>query len=92
MVEDIIYNLCNNIDILETNKKIIAYKGTSSNLILSTNYIFYDRVVAPKLFNFASDSSLLIRVFRSRSFFGRLLLRAFEILQLCSFSLKNFRH
>jgi len=30
MVEDIIYNLCNNIDILETNKKIIEYKGTSS--------------------------------------------------------------
>jgi len=26
MVEDIIYNLCNNIDILETNKKIAEYK------------------------------------------------------------------
>ena len=31
MVEDIIFNLSNNIDILETNKRIIAYKGTSSN-------------------------------------------------------------
>ncbi len=38
MVEDIIYNLCNNIDILETNKKIIEYKGTSSN---SQNYLSY---------------------------------------------------
>ncbi len=38
MVEDIIYNLCNNIDILETNKKIIEYKGTSSN---SQNFLSY---------------------------------------------------
>lgn len=33
MVEDIIYNLCNNIDILETNKKIIAYKEQNKDQI-----------------------------------------------------------
>jgi hypothetical protein len=39
MVEDIIYNLCNSIDILETNKKIIAYKGTHHQINLKNHFI-----------------------------------------------------
>lgn len=33
MVEDIIFNLCNNIDILETNKQIAAYKEANKEFI-----------------------------------------------------------
>ena len=38
MVEDIIYNLCNNIDILETNKKIAEYKEVNKAQIAKNKH------------------------------------------------------
>ena len=38
MVEDIIYNLCNNIDILETNKKIAEYKDINKAQIAKNKH------------------------------------------------------
>jgi hypothetical protein len=57
MVEDIIYNLCNNIDILETNKKIIAYKGTSSNIFLKlVRFFIWSGLSEGSLFRFEYDT------------------------------------
>ena len=39
MVEDIIYNLCNNIEILETNKKIAEYKEVNKSQIAKNKHI-----------------------------------------------------
>ena len=38
MVEDLIYNLCNNIDILETNKKINEYKEVNKAQIAKNKH------------------------------------------------------
>ena len=38
MVEDVIYNLCNNIDILETNKKIAEYKEVNKAQIAKNKH------------------------------------------------------
>lgn len=38
MVEDIIFNLCNNIDILETNKRIAEYKDKNKDFITKNRH------------------------------------------------------
>ena len=39
-VEDIIYNLSNNIDIVETNKKIHTYKEVNKEQIMKNRFVF----------------------------------------------------